>query len=242
MTNVSAFVTFDFCPLAFALHMSGIFPRLYAILDVDLTAARGIAPMAVLEQWLDAGVRLVQLRAKTFETGPFLTLADEALRRTRLAGARLIVNDRADIAAMAGADGVHVGQDDLSPTAARAVVGSSAWVGVSTHNDGQVEAAVREPPTYLAIGPVYATRSKVRPDPVIGIEGVRRAAARANGAGLPLVAIGGITLDRVADVISGGATAVAVISDLVTSNPGGRAREFLSALDALDRTRHSSSA
>src|SRR5262245_47298224 len=239
MTVVSSFLTFDFCPLTFALHMSAILPRLYAILDVDLAAVRGLAPMALLEQWLDAGVRLVQLRAKTLASGAFLTLADDALRRTRLAGARLIVNDRADIAAMADAGGVHLGQDDLTPTAARSVVGSSSWVGVSTHNDDQVEAAVREPVTYLAIGPVYATRSKARPDPVIGIEGVRRAAARANGPGLPLVAIGGITLDRAADVLSAGATAVAVISDLVTPNPGGRAREFLAALDALDRTRRS---
>jgi len=178
-------------------------------------------------------VRLIQIRAKTLGSQAFLALVEAALERTRSAGARLIVNDRADVAAMAGADGVHVGQDDLPPAAARSVVGSSVWVGVSTHNDVQVDAAVREPVTYLAIGPVYATKSKAAPDPVVGIDGVRRAAARARDAGLPLIAIGGITLDRASEVMRGGATAVAVISDLVTADPGARAREFLTALDAI---------
>jgi thiamine-phosphate pyrophosphorylase len=211
-----------------------MFPRLYAILDIDLVTARGLEPLAVLDQWLDAGVRLIQIRAKTLGSQAFLALVEAALKRTRAAGARLIVNDRADVAAMANADGVHVGQDDLPPAAARAVVGSSVWVGVSTHDDVQVDAAAREPVTYLAIGPVYATKSKAAPDPVVGIDGVRRAAARAKDAGLPLVAIGGITLDRAPEVMRGGATAVAVISDLITPDPGARAREFLTALGAID--------
>jgi thiamine-phosphate pyrophosphorylase len=178
-------------------------------------------------------VRLVQIRAKTLGSQALLATVEAALERARPSGARLVVNDRADVAAIAGADGVHVGQDDLSPAAARAVVGSSAWVGRSTHNDAQVAAAVLEPVTYLAIGPVYATTSKAAPDPVVGLDGVRRAAARAKDAGLPLVAIGGITLDRAAEVISAGATAVAVISDLIAPDPRARAREFLGALDAL---------
>jgi thiamine-phosphate pyrophosphorylase len=207
-----------------------VLPRLYAILDVDLATRRGLAPLAVLEQWLEAGVRLVQLRAKPLESGAFLTLADEALRLTRQAGARLIINDRPDLAAMAGADGVHVGQDDLPPRAVRSIVGASPWVGLSTHTDAQLDAGTREPVTYLAIGPVFATSSKAAPDPVVGLAGVRRAASRAHEVGLPLVAIGGITIDRATEVMEAGATAVAVISDLLVPDSGARARAFLAAI------------
>jgi len=213
-----------------------VLPRLYTILDVDLATRRGLAPLAVLERWLEAGVRLVQLRAKTLESGAFLTLADEALRLTRQAGARLIINDRPDIAAMAGADGVHVGQDDLPPRAVRSIVGASPWVGFSTHTDAQLDAGTREPVTYLAMGPVFATSSKAAPDPVVGLARVRRAASRAHEAGLPLVAIGGITIERAADVIVAGATTVAVISDLLSTDAGARARAFLAAIRGVDTT------
>ena len=206
-------------------------PRLYAILDVDFVKSRNLATSDVLEAWLEAGVRLVQLRAKGLSSGGFLTLADEAARRVRAAGARLIINDRADIAAMAGADGVHIGQDDLSPVAARSVVGSSRWVGLSTHTDAQLEAGCREPVNYLAIGPVFATKTKGTPDPAVGLAAVSRAAARANESGIPLVAIGGVTVDRAAGVIAAGATAVAVISDLLSGDPGARATAFLAALE-----------
>src|SRR5262245_31282427 len=108
---------------------------LYPILDLDLTLARGLAPIDVLDAWLDAGVQLVQLRAKTAASGEFLTLADEMSARCRAANAVFIVNDRADLARMSGADGVHVGQDDLSPAEARATVGADAIVGLSTHTD-----------------------------------------------------------------------------------------------------------
>ncbi len=205
-------------------------PKLYAILDVDLANARGLVPLTVLDEWLDAGVRLVQLRAKTIASGAALALADAALDRTRRAGARLILNDRADLAAMAGADGVHVGQDDLSPADVRSIVGPKMWVGLSTHTGRQLEKAVEEPVNYLAIGPIYPTNSKANPDPVVGLEGVRRAAITASRAGLPIVAIGGITLERVGDVIAAGATSVAVISDLLTGSVSARARAFLAAL------------
>jgi thiamine-phosphate pyrophosphorylase len=207
-----------------------VLPRLYAILDVDVVRSRSLDPLEVLDAWLDAGVRLVQLRAKTLASGAFLALADEALRRTRGAGARLIINDRADIAAMAGADGVHVGQDDLPPAAVRSVAGPHVWVGLSTHTDEQVEAGCREPITYLAIGPVFATLTKTAPDPAVGLAGVRRAAARAAEAGLPVIAIGGITVERAPGVIEGGAAAVAVISDLLAADPAIRARQYLQAL------------
>jgi thiamine-phosphate pyrophosphorylase len=191
--------------------------RLYAILDTDLTAAAGFDPLAVFDGWLEAGIRLVQLRAKSMASGTLLELADACSARARSAGATFIVNDRADIAVLSGANGVHVGQDDLAPADARRLVGAEAIVGLSTHNDEQVRRAVTEPVSYIAIGPVFATTSKSRPDPIVGLEGVRAAArviAEA-GADIPLVAIGGITRERAPAVFEAGATSVAVISDLL---------------------------
>jgi thiamine-phosphate pyrophosphorylase len=175
-------------------------------------------------------VKLVQLRAKTLAGGSCLALADAMVRRCRAAGARFILNDRADLAAMAGADGVHVGQNDLPPHAVRALVGETAWVGLSTHTDAQVDAACLEPVTYLAIGPVFATVTKARPDPCVALDGVQRAAARSHHAGLPLVAIGGITLATAPAVLGAGADAVAVISDLLAGDTADRVRAFLKAL------------
>jgi thiamine-phosphate pyrophosphorylase len=178
--------------------------------------------------WLDAGVRLIQLRAKHLSSGAMLDLAAAIVDRGRAAGATIIVNDRADVARMAGAAGVHVGQDDLSPADARRVVGPTSLVGLSTHSSAQVDAALAEPISYLAIGPVYATSSKGgATDPPVGVAGVRDAVTRAAGAGLPVVAIGGITLDRAPDVIAAGASSVAVISDLLTGDIAGRARAYL---------------
>ena len=207
--------------------------RLYAILDIDLTRARGLEPLAVCEAWLDAGVRLIQIRAKTIGSGEFLDLADACAQRTRAAGATFVVNDRADIAAMAHADGVHVGQDDLPARAARTLVGPDAIVGLSTHSDAQLDAGCAEPVSYLAIGPVYSTSTKRSTNATVGLEGVTRAAARARGATRPLVAIGGITMSEAPSVIEAGADAVAVISDLLDADIGARARRYLKALEGL---------
>jgi len=204
-------------------------PRLYAILDVDLLRVRGLDPLSLAQTWLDAGVRLIQLRAKTMATGPMLELADALVAGAHAADARVIVNDRADVARMAGADGVHVGQEDLAPTAVRALVGESALVGLSTHTDAQVEAACDEPISYLAIGPVFQSATKTQAYGPVGLDGVSRAAARAREAGLPVVAIGGITLASLKQVIDAGAQSVAVISDLIADNPLQRVREFLNA-------------
>jgi len=204
-------------------------PRLYAILDVDLLHARGLDPLSFARAWLDAGVRLIQLRAKTMATGPMLELADALVSAGHAADARVIVNDRADVARMADADGVHVGQEDLSPASVRALVGDSAVVGLSTHTDAQVEAACDEPISYLAIGPIFESSTKTQVYAPVGLEGVSRAATRARGAGLPVVAIGGITLATVKQVIEAGAQSVAVISDLIAGNPSQRIREFLNA-------------
>ena len=203
---------------------------LYAILDVDAAAARGITPLDLLDVWLDAGVRFVQLRAKRLTGGAMLSLAEPMASRCRAAGVTFIVNDRADVAKMAGAHGVHVGQDDLSPSDARTVVGGAAIVGCSTHDAAQAAAALREPISYLAIGPVFSTASKRNPDPVVGLETVARAAAAAHAAGVPLVAIGGITIESARAVLDAGADAVAVIADLLGDEPGARIRAYLRAL------------
>jgi thiamine-phosphate pyrophosphorylase len=149
------------------------------------------------------------------------------------AGAVAIVNDRADIARLAGADGVHIGQEDLPPAAVRTIVGETAIVGLSTHTAAQVEHAVVEPVSYVAIGPVFGTRTKATGYDPIGLERVRDAAARARASGLPLVAIGGITLQNARSVSDAGAASVAVVSDLLAGGePESRVRAFLHALGA----------
>ena len=194
-------------------------PPFYPILDIDVARDRQLDPLRVLDAWLTAGVRLVQLRAKSLAGGAFLGLADACLRRNRV-----------DVAARAGADGVHLGQEDITPALARPMLAGTALVGWSTHNEGQLTGALAMPIDYVAIGPVFATASKAKPDPVVGLEGVRRAADLA--AGRPLVAIGGITLSTAAEVIAAGASTVAVIGDVLVEDAAARAREFLAALDA----------
>jgi thiamine-phosphate pyrophosphorylase len=206
-----------------------VLPRLYAILDVDLAERRGLSPDQLFDIWIDAGVRLVQLRAKSMASDQMLELAQRLARRAQSAGATLIVNDRADIAKLAGAAGVHLGQDDLAPKDARLLLPASALIGVSTHSDDQLSRALDESVDYLAIGPVFATTTKAKPDPVVGLDGVRRAAVVTRSSGRPLVAIGGITLARAADVLAAGASSVAVISDLLLGDPDERARQFLRA-------------
>ena len=213
-------------------------PRLYAILDVDALQARGLHPETVCAAWLDAGVRLVQLRAKRLSTGALLALTDRLVAQARPARARLIVNDRADVAAQAGAAGVHVGARDLSPREVRRIAGRTAIVGSSAHAPGEVAAALHEPIDYVAIGAVYRTPRKPPDHPVVGLAGVRAAAPLARAAGRPLVAIGGITLERAGEVLDAGASAIAVIGDLLSGDPARRVAAWLDALRAYDaRTR-----
>ena len=186
--------------------------------------------MDVARAFLSAGVTCLQLRAKTWASGPFLALSVEVESEAQKAGALLIINDRADVAAMAGARGLHVGQDDLRPVEVRQLVGAEAVVGLSTHTDAQLRAGLDEPITYLAIGPVFDTDSKATGYEPIGLDAVRLAARMTTPRRIPLVAIGGITLERAAAVIESGAAAVAVISDLLVGDPENRAREFLRAL------------
>lgn len=206
---------------------------LYAIVDVDVCLGAGLTAEAVAAAFLRAGVSHLQIRAKHLAAGDLLALASRLAPPAAGAGAVLIVNDRVDVACTAGI-GVHLGQDDLPVAEARRLLGAAAIIGRSTHTPAQLDAALAEPVTYVAYGPVFATATKARPDPVVGLEGVAMAAGRAAAAGVPLVAIGGITLETAPAVREAGATAVAVISDLVrgAEGPEARARRFLWALGA----------
>jgi thiamine-phosphate pyrophosphorylase len=199
-------------------------PRLYAILDASCFPHSEDLVRAAKELQI-AGVYLLQYRNKSGNARQMLEQARE-LRLRLGASVKLIMNDRADLAVAAGFDGVHVGQDDLSPEGARKVIGERLWLGASTHNPEQVEEADKTSADYIAIGPVFATASKVKPDPVIGLEGVRRARELTRK---PLVAIGGISRANCRSVIDAGADSVAVISDLVRE-PRKSAEEFLRIL------------
>ena len=201
-----------------------ILPRLYAIADASCFSDTA-ASCAFAEELLAGGVTLLQYRNKTGNARQTLDQARELKRRigTR---ATLIMNDRADLALAAGFDGVHVGQDDLSPEGARKVIGPTLWLGVSTHNSEQIAVGDRTSADYLAVGPVFPTSSKDKPDPVIGLEGVRKARALTRK---PLVAIGGITRANGQLVIQAGADSVAVIADLLR-DPRKSAEEFLRVL------------
>jgi thiamine-phosphate pyrophosphorylase len=205
-------------------------PRLYAIVDVDVCARVHRSPIDVTHAFLAAGVTCLQLRAKSWESGALLELAVNMMAAARQASARVIVNDRADIAALAAADGVHVGQDDLPPVAARRLVGEQAVVGLSTHTESQLLAALGEPISYLAVGPVFGTWTKDTGYDAIGLASVERAATMVKRRSLPLVAIGGITIEHAPAVIESGADSVAVISDLLIGDPESRARAFINAL------------
>jgi thiamine-phosphate diphosphorylase len=197
--------------------------------DVDLAVRAGWTPLDLAGAFLDGGATLIQLRAKQLSSAAFLDLADAAVRLARSYRANIIVNDRADIALLSAAAGVHVGQDDLPPSAARQLLGEGAVVGLSTHSVKQIERAIREPVSYVAIGPVFGTRSKDTGYDAVGLELVGTA-ARLVGE-LPVVAIGGITLENARSVIEAGATAVAVISDLLLGNdPRGRTQAFVQRL------------
>ena len=209
-------------------------PRLNAIVDVEAAARAGWRPMDLTRALLDGGARFLQLRAKHLPSAELLDLAAAIAELARPRGARLIVNDRADLARLANADGVHLGQDDLPPAAVRAIVGGDAIVGVSTHTLDQIDRAVAEPVSYVAIGPVFGTTTKATGYEAVGLEIVRAAAERAARRGLPLVAIGGITLATAASVIASGAASVAVIGDLLaTGDPEARTREYVVRLSGL---------
>lgn len=180
--------------------------------------------------FLSADAKLIQLRCKSMPSGAFLDLATSVMEGARQAGATLIINDRADVAALSGAHGLHVGQTDLSPVDARKVIGE-AILGLSTHTKEQWDAAVLEPVSYIAIGPAFGTATKDTGYSAVGLDIVRHASAAAAARGLPTVAIGGITIENARSVIDAGASSVAVITDLLKDSPEKRCREFLRALE-----------
>ncbi len=211
-------------------------PLLYAIVDAACFSTTGELA-AFAEQLVAGGCTLLQYRNKGGNSRVMLEQARELKRRldSHLSqekrdmghpSVKLIMNDRADLALVAEFDGVHVGQDDLLPESARGIIGAERWLGASTHNSEQVALADKTSADYLAIGPVFSTSRKERPDPVVGLEGVRRARQLTQK---PLVAIGGITRANAASVIEAGADSVAVISDLLR-DPGKSAEEFFRIL------------
>jgi thiamine-phosphate pyrophosphorylase len=186
-------------------------PRLYPILDTGALERRGLALVETAAAMIEGGARILQIRHKMLWSGRVFDDAREVAALCRQAGATLIVNDRADIAKLLGA-GLHVGQDDLAPTDARALLGDEAVIGYSTHNAAQLRDAAAEPVDYIALGPIFGTTSKQNPDPAVGIDELRRCRALVEK---PLVGIGGITRENARAVFDAGADAVAVIADLL---------------------------
>lgn len=197
---------------------------LYAILDT----AAGPSPSAAVEALLRAGVRVIQYRHKEpFRRAHFQECVALA-RRIHEAGGVFVVNDRADVAELSCADGVHLGQEDLPPEKARRYLGEDRLIGYSTHTLEQAQLAASAPVDYIAIGPVFPTQTKKNPDPVVGLALVSEVRALTNK---PLVAIGGITMENAPSVLAAGADAVAVIRDLAAGpDLEERARQFLAAL------------
>lgn len=203
-------------------------PKLYPITDARLS---GLSHAEQVRRLAAGGATFIQLREKHADPRDFGREAAEAAAAARALGVLLIVNDRADIALASGAHGLHLGQDDLDPAAARRVVGDDLLIGYSTHSVEQAARAARLPVDYIAIGPVFGTRTKENPDPAVGLGGVARVRA-ALGAHVPLVAIGGITAENAPAVLAAGADSVAVVSALLASprEIEQRTREFLARL------------
>ena len=194
-------------------------PRFYPVLDTATLARRGCPADRVAEAILDAGAGILQFRHKGNFSGSIFRQLERAARLCHDTGALLVVNDRADVARMLGA-GLHLGQQDLPPRHARSLMGAECVIGFSTHNREQIEAAANEPVDYVAIGPVFSTSSKDKPDPVLGVDAIRELRGLTTR---PLVAIGGITRENARAVIESGVDSVAVISDLIPELPLERA-------------------
>ena len=216
--------------------MSLVIPRLYAIMDAALLRNSACPEgnrraLGVAEQLLSAGVRLIQYRDKQTTARQLLSVSRELVSICGRHNARFVVNDRPDVAALAGAGGVHVGQDDAPVEDARAMCGRDCWVGISTHNETQLRAADATSADYIAVGPVFPTVTKQHADPVVGLEFVRRARAITRK---PLVAIGGITLENVEQVWRAGADSVAVARDLMrAADPAAQAQAYLRLADTF---------
>ena len=205
-----------------------VMPRLYVILDAGLMTG---SAEKTAKQLIGAGVRILQYRSKSGNSEEMLEVSRRLAAMAAADGAIFFVNDRPDIALISGAAGVHVGQKDLSVADAREVIGRKRWIGVSTHNEEQFREAIETSADYVAVGPVFPTNSKENPDPTTGIELIRRVRGLT---AKPIVAIGGITLERAVEVIEAGADSVAVISGIIgAEQPASRARQYLERLPAV---------
>jgi thiamine-phosphate pyrophosphorylase len=188
-------------------------PRVYPLTDRSLA---GMSHPEQVAQLVEGGATLIQLREKTLPSRQFYEQASSALQLARKRGVKIVINDRVDLALILGADGVHLGQDDLPPELARHLLGPEAIVGYSTHSIDQAKRAAMLPISYLAIGPVFSTKTKSDTAPEVGLAGVR--AVKEIAGNLPVVAIGGITEARIPEILAAGADSVAVIS-AVLSDP-----------------------
>src|SRR2546423_5044610 len=208
--------------------MTFTLPRLYAITDTRLS---GLTHAEQVERLAAGGATLVQLRDKLASPRELYEAARAAVQVARTLGVRLIINDRVDIALAVDADGVHLGQDDLPPERARALLGPQRLLGYSTHNLEQAVEADFTLVDYIAVGPVFQTTTKANPDPVIGLELIRELKPFLTH---PLVAIGGISLETAPAVIAAGADSIAVIADLyATGDITAQARKYLQRLEAI---------
>jgi len=188
-------------------------PPIYPITDRTLS---GLSHVEQVRQLIDAGATFIQIREKTAPSREFFEECERAVQLADGSGVKIVVNDRVDISMMAGAAGVHVGQDDLPPRAVRSIVGDDVLIGFSTHNVDQAVRAASLPLNYIAIGPIFPTGTKADPDPVVGLEGL--AAVRKAIGDFPLVAIGGINGSNVREVLAAGADSAAIVGALFTNN------------------------
>jgi thiamine-phosphate pyrophosphorylase len=195
-------------------------PAFYPVLDLSVAARHGIAPVDAAAQLIESGVRILQVRHKGFLSREILEIIERFSKMCREAGVLFVVNDRADVARLTGA-ALHLGQEDLPPSAARKITGPDVMIGFSTHNEAQLRAAAPEPVDYLAIGPIFGTSTKENPDPRVGLDELRRLRPLTDR---PLVAIGGITRANAKAVLAAGADSVAVIGDLFPEDGNLRAR------------------
>jgi thiamine-phosphate pyrophosphorylase len=208
-----------------------VLPRLYVILDATLLP---ISAQDCAQELAGAGVRLMQYRNKNASARELLQTSRSLASLLIPSGISFIVNDRPDVAVLAGANGVHLGQEDLAPEQARSLMGANKWVGVSTHNIEQFREAAATSADYVAVGPIFSTTSKANPDPVVGLELIRRVRDLTDK---PVVAIGGITLETAVSVIEAGADGVSVISDILCApDRVRRARQYLEVLGRANRT------
>jgi len=203
-------------------------PAFYPILDTEVSLRHRIEPVIAAQQILDAGAHIIQFRHKGFLSREAFGWLERIAELAQAADALLVVNDRPDLAKLFEA-ALHLGQDDLSPTVARRVVGPDAVVGYSTHNEEQLRAARDEPADYLALGPIFGTVTKENPDPTVGLPELRRLRPLSHR---PLVAIGGITRANARQVLDAGADSIAVVGDLFPpdGNILARTKEYLSLL------------